>query len=232
MKTKSKTKTPVKDKTVKLPPQSPDEPGYGADYCKYLKSYGYPDVFIDNHIRKLHNDGIARRNRIEQERKEQVHIAELRKRAAEREAQQNGTTNPTTPTGGQSKPVRANVPVPGSGGDGVVPVRSENGRFYIFDKPATSIIRWMGYEAWTLDDCRTALKALGLNEIKDNTLKAQTMSGRKGDAGPHGPVPDLSKDQGEALYAMIEPPKTETKSEPKTKTEKKSKKVTPKKKRK
>jgi hypothetical protein len=78
-------------------------------------------------------------------------------------------------------------------------------KYRIWGHPVTAVLRWMGGDAWTFDDARTALKLLGVPDVGDNTVKAQLLAGRKGgDCDGRGPAAPLSMDQQNTLNLMIE----------------------------
>ncbi len=74
-------------------------------------------------------------------------------------------------------------------------------RFLVFGFPVTAVVRWMGADAWLLEDAQKALNALGLADVELNTIKAQLLAGRKGERKPPAA---LSKDQEDTLYAVLE----------------------------
>jgi hypothetical protein len=91
-----------------------------------------------------------------------------------------------------------------------IPVEQNGGKYKIFGFNVTSVIRWMGADAWTEKDTRLALNLLGLKEVSDNTIKAQLRAGRDGSKEPAS----LSSDQDEKLNSILaEPPKTSSKKE-------------------
>lgn len=95
-----------------------------------------------------------------------------------------------------------------------IPVEAAGGKYRIFGFHVTSVIRWMGADAWTESDTRLALNRLGLKEVSNNTIKAQLRSGRD---GSRGECAKLSLDQDEKLNSVIHTPK---KIEPKKKEKK------------
>lgn len=67
----------------------------------------------------------------------------------------------------------------------------------------SSAMRWMGAQGWTFDEVRAALEKLGLTgNVQEPTIRAQVYSGRKGDEGGHGKVPELAEAQEKALNAL------------------------------
>lgn len=86
-----------------------------------------------------------------------------------------------------------------------VEVKDANGdggkqRVKVFGMSVTAVLRWMGADGWSMDKARKALTKLGL-DIGEQTITSQVYSGRDPDS-PRGDVPELSKEQGEALRAL------------------------------
>jgi len=92
-----------------------------------------------------------------------------------------------------------------------VEVRSTEGkgggrRFWIFGHPVTAVLRWMGANAWTLEDCKAAFEKLGISNVNTTTIYCQLIAGRKGppDYGGRGDPAALTPQQGEALEQLID----------------------------
>ena len=78
-------------------------------------------------------------------------------------------------------------------------------RYSIFGFNVTSVVRWMGKDAWTFQQARRAMRKLNL-PVADATLQAQL---RAGHIGTRGDPAKLTAEQVECLYALIETPKEE-----------------------
>lgn len=79
-------------------------------------------------------------------------------------------------------------------------------RYTVMGKPVTHVLRWMGYEGWSMEEAKGAIAALGL-DVQPPTFSAQIASGRyskknNGEAGSHGDVPELTTDQQKALNGI------------------------------
>lgn len=78
-------------------------------------------------------------------------------------------------------------------------------KYRVWGHPVTAILRWMGSDAWTFKDARTALKKLGVPDVGDPTVKAQLLAGRAGgDCNGRGPAAALTPAQTETLYSLLE----------------------------
>lgn len=73
-------------------------------------------------------------------------------------------------------------------------------RYTLFGHPVTAVLRWMGTDAWTVEQSRAALTAMGIEDVADATLTAQLRAGRKGERGP---AAELTEDQINQLYKTI-----------------------------
>lgn len=85
-------------------------------------------------------------------------------------------------------------------------------RIRIMGYSVTAIIRWMGADAWTFKRARRALKRLGL-EVAKTTIVSQMASGRNGENGKRGEVPELTAKQEKKLYALLKKPVEKTDDE-------------------
>jgi len=90
-----------------------------------------------------------------------------------------------------------------------ISVEKNTTKYKIFDFPVTSVIRWMGADAWTEADATLALNRLGLDKVSINTIKAQLRRGRN---SPKDNA-DLTSDQDAKLNSVIAPKKTNPKPE-------------------
>lgn len=83
-------------------------------------------------------------------------------------------------------------------------------KYKVFGFPVTHIIRWMAFKGNEDLAVTQVLQTLKL-EVPGGTIAAQCYSGRKGEKGPHGPIPKLTKDQESALSALFAKPKNQGK---------------------
>lgn len=78
-------------------------------------------------------------------------------------------------------------------------------KYTVLGHPVTAVLRWMGKDAWTFAEARACLKALGLADVSDNTVKAQLLTGRKGDGyAGRKPAAALTPAQADTLYDLLE----------------------------
>lgn len=78
-------------------------------------------------------------------------------------------------------------------------------KYTVLGHPVTAVLRWMGKDAWSFTEARACLKALGLPDVSDNTVKAQLLTGRKGDGyAGRKPAAQLTPAQADTLYDLLE----------------------------
>jgi len=90
---------------------------------------------------------------------------------------------------------------------------SKRAAFFIFDLPATNVIRWMGKDGFDFRETVGALKTLGINKIPtDGTIKAQLYHGK---AGTRGEPAKLTSEQQKQLRDAAKKVEAEEKKEEK-----------------
>jgi hypothetical protein len=75
------------------------------------------------------------------------------------------------------------------------PRRKKSSRYFLLGHPATAVIRWMGANGWSFANCKAVLKASGLSQISDHTIRAQRSAGKKGERGPAAPLTTVQVDE-------------------------------------
>lgn len=85
-------------------------------------------------------------------------------------------------------------------------------RYTVYNYPVTHILRWMGFEAWTLEEINRCFGKLGIIAVDPNTIKAQWNAGKVGgDCMGRGPVPPLTTSQKQTLTQLSEESQPEKK---------------------
>ncbi len=70
----------------------------------------------------------------------------------------------------------------------------------LFGQNVTAVIRWMGTDAWDLDEVKKAFQTLDI-QVADSTIDTQLRAGKKGQRGDPA---KLSETQMETLYQAAE----------------------------
>lgn len=76
--------------------------------------------------------------------------------------------------------------------------------WWVFGKPLSAVIRWMGSEGWTREDAERALRLMGVVSSPD-TVRSQLDDARPWGDHKRGPAAELTAEQKAALNRLVYP---------------------------